>query len=182
MNRVVEKSRPVFMVLQAFAWEMLKKDEERDSTMILYPSYKESRFMAYNAIVHGATGIIYWGSNYTPQPSPFMDDLNKVSGELAEMQEILSAENVALNITKTYHELGHSVDTGIEILAKKVNDQSYLITVNSDKNRVKVILSGLDQYAEARVMNEGRNVNIEEGRLTDSFDPFDVHIYKLSKR
>ena len=90
MQKVVNNSKPVFMVLQAFSWEMLKKQEERDTAMILYPSYKESRFMAYNAIVHGASGILYWGSSYTPQPSPFMDNLNEVTKELADLQGQLS--------------------------------------------------------------------------------------------
>ncbi|MCK4745429.1 MAG: hypothetical protein KAT15_00260, partial [Bacteroidales bacterium] len=70
MKKVVNDSMPVFIVLQAFSWEMLKKEEERDPAMILYPSHKESRFMAFNAIVHGATGILYWGSNYTPRVVP----------------------------------------------------------------------------------------------------------------
>ena len=180
MKRVVENSRPVFMVLQAFSWEMLKKEEERDTTMILYPSYKESRFMAYNAIVHGATGILYWGSNYTPQPSLFMDDLNKVTRELAGMQEILSATNAELNITKEYHELRYSIDTGIEILTKNVNDKYYLISVNSDKNPVKVSLTGLDKYKNANVLNENRTVPIEKGKLTDCFEPFEIHVYELN--
>ncbi|MEA3460824.1 MAG: hypothetical protein U9R49_03020 [Bacteroidota bacterium] len=179
MKRVVEYSRPVFMVLQAFSWEMLKNEEERDSTMILYPGYKESRFMAYNAIVHGATGILYWGSNYTPQPSAFISDLNKVTRELAGMQEILSAGNAEHNITKEYHELGYSVDTGIEMLVKEVEGKTYMLTVNSDKNPVKVSMTGLDKFAVAKVLNEDRTVVIEEGRLTDSYEPFDVHIYKL---
>ena len=179
MKQVVENSRPVFMVLQAFSWEMLKKEEERDTTMIRYPNYKESRFMAYNAIVHGATGILYWGSNYTPQPSPFMDDLNKVTGELAGMQEILSASTVELNIIKEYHELGYSIDTGIEILSKRFNDTYYLIGVNSDKNPVKVSLTGLDKFDKANVVSEDRNIEINEGTLTDVYTPFDIHIYEL---
>ena len=181
MKRVVNNSKPVFMVLQAFAWEMLKNEEERDLCMIRYPTYEESRFMAFNAIVHGATGIIYWGSNYTPQPSLFMDDLNKVTRELAVMQEILSATNTELNITKEYHELGYSIDTGIEIVTKKVNDKYYLISVNSDKNPVKVSLSGFEKYKHVNVLNENRTVTIEKGKLTDFYKPFDVHIYELNK-
>ncbi|MBA7567734.1 hypothetical protein ES708_09451 [subsurface metagenome] len=181
MKRVVNNSKPVFMVLQAFSWEMLKKEEVRDSAMVKYPSFKESRFMAYNAIVHGATGILYWGINYTPQPSLFMDDLNKVTRELAGMQEILSATDAELNITKEYHELRYSIDTGIEILTKKNNDKYYLITVNSDKNPVKVSLTGLNKYKNANVLNENRTVTIEKGELTDLYKPFDVHIYELNK-
>ena len=181
MKKVVNDSMPVFMVLQAFAWEMLKKEEDRDTTMILYPGYEESRFMAFNAIVHGATGILYWGSNYTPQPSACISDLNKVTGELANMQEILAANNVEMKIAKVYHELRYSVDAGIEILAKKANDKYYLITVNSDKNPVKVSLAGLDNYENAIVLNEDRTVTIEKGELTDSYEPFDVHIYELNE-
>ena len=180
MKRVVENSRPVFMVLQAFAWEMLKKEEERDTTMIRYPSYKESRFMAYNAIVHGATGILYWGSNYTPQPSPFMDDLNRVTMELSEFQDILSAETITMNIKKQYHELMYSVDTGIEIMIKDVDGKRFMLTVNSDKNPVKVSLAGLDKYDKANVLSEDRTLSIEKGKLTDYFEPFDVHIYELN--
>ena len=181
MKKVVNNSKPVFMVLQAFSWEMLKKEEERDTSMILYPSYEESRFMAYNAIIHGATGILYWGSNYTPQPSSFIDDLNKVSRELADFQDIISAKSMELNIKKEYHELMYSIDTGVEILCKEINSKLYLLTVNSDKNPVKVSLSGLDQYTEAKILNEERSLAIENGKLTDLYRPFDVHIYELEE-
>ncbi len=179
MKKVVDDSKPVFAVLQGFSWEMLKPEAERDPSMILYPSYEESRFMAYNAIVHGANGIIYWGTNYTPQPSPFMDDLNKVTRELAEMQEVLAAPALDLNIIKEYHELMYSVDTGVEIMAKKAGGKTYLLTVNSDKNPVKVSFAGLSGFKNALVLKEGKTVEIIKGILTDYYRSFDVHIYQF---
>lgn len=181
MKKVVHNSKPVFMVLQGFSWEMLKKESERDTSMILYPTYEESRFMAYNAIISGANGIIYWGTNYTPQPSPFINNLNKVTKELAEMQNVLAAPTVKLNIKKEYHELMYSVDTGVEILVKEVDGKTYLLAVNSDKNPVKVTLDGLTKFGGASVLKENRNLKVENGKLTDTFNPFDVHIYKLNK-
>ena len=180
MKKVVNGSKPVFMVLQGFSWEMLKQEEERDTSMILYPTYEESRFMAYNAIVHGANGIIYWGTNYTPQPSAFMDVFNKVTRELAEMQDILAASTIDLNITKEYHELMYSVDTGVEFITKEVNGNSYLISVNSDKNPVKVTFSGLDKYKSVIVLKENRSIEINQGQFTEDYKPFGVHIYKLN--
>ena len=147
--------------------------------MILYPTYEESRFMAYNAIIDGAVGINYWGTSYTPQPSPFMDDLNKVTMELAEMQPVLSAPETKIKIETEYHELGFSVDVGVEVLAKKADGVLNLITVNSDKNPVKVTLSGLDDFVSAIVLKENRTVTISSGKLTDHYKPFDVHIYQL---
>jgi hypothetical protein len=179
MKKVVNNSKPVFMVLQGFSWEMLKNENERDTSMILYPTYEESRFMAYNAIVHGANGILYWGTSYTPQPSVFMDDLNKVTKELAELQNVLSAQTIKLNIKKEYHELMYSVDAGVEIMVKKVEGKTYMLTVNSDKNPVKVSFIGLSKYKNATVLKEKRSLILDNGKLTDYYKPFDTHIYFL---
>lgn len=180
MKKVAGNKKPVFMVLQAFSWEMLKEEEDRDTSMILYPGYKQSRFMAFDAIVHGATGVIYWGSKYTPQPSEFMTNLNRVTRELSGMLDILSAENFNIKIEKVYHELGHSLDKGVEMVAKEYNKKVYLITVNPDKNPVKVSFNGLMKYKSADVLNEKRTLKTDKGILTDFYEPFDVHIYKLN--
>jgi len=180
MKRVVNNSRPVFAVLQGFSWEMLKPEKERDSSMVLYPTYEQSRFMAFNAIVHGATGIVYWGTNYTPQPSKFMNELYTVTRELGEMQEILASKTTSYDISTEYHEMGHSVDSGIEFITKKANGKTYLITVNSDNNPVKVTFSGLKSQGSVKVLKENRSIKINEGSLTDEFMPFGVHIYELN--
>ena len=180
MKKVAGAGRPVFAVLQGFAWEMLKKENERNPKMILYPTREESRFMAYNAIIHGAVGINYWGMPYTPQPSEYIDNLYKVTRELAAVQSVLSAPNQDLVIDKKYHELGYSVDTGVEILIKKQGGNIYLLTVNSDKNPVKVTLKGLPKEVKAaEVLEENRTLDIINGELTDMYKAFDTHIYKL---
>jgi hypothetical protein len=179
MQRVTNHSKPLIMVLQGFAWEMLKKENERNPEMVLYPTYEQSRFMAFNAIVHGANGINYWGMNYTSQPSSFMDDLNRVTKELAQMRNILSSRSVDLDIEKTYHELRYSVDTGIEILSKKMNDRHFLLTVNSDKNPIRITLGNLGDFKLARVIKEDKTIPIQDGEFTDDYTPFDVHIYEL---
>ncbi len=178
MKRVSDE-KPLFMVLQGFAWEMLKKEEERDPAMVLYPTFKQSRFMAYNAIIHGATGIVYWGTPFTPQPSRHIDALYKVTTELSEMQEVLASRKADLNISKEYHETGHSVDAGVEILAKNAGGKTYLLTVNADKNPVKVTLGGLEGFQKAIVLQESRELKISDGKLSDEYKPFDTHIFLL---
>jgi len=181
MLRVTEGSKPLFMVLQGFAWENLKKEKERDSSMILYPSFEESRFMAYNAIVHGAVGINYWGMSFTPQPSPFINDLNRLTRELAVMQEILASLSIHRDLETEYHELGYSVDAGVETIVKEVNGNTDMITVNSDRTPAKICFRGLEGFKKAIVMEEGRSVEIADNTLTDYYKPFDVHIYELEK-
>ena len=85
-----------------------------------------------------------------------------------------------MDIKKEYHELGHSIDRGIEIISKKVNDHIYLITTNSDKNPVKISFLGLGAYKNAKVLKENRIIKISENKMTDYYEPFDVHIYELN--
>ncbi|MBN2092130.1 hypothetical protein JW964_21100 [candidate division KSB1 bacterium] len=180
MRKIAGQGKPVFMVLQGFAWELLRDKKDQDPTMVKFPTYEESRFMAYNAIIHGATGIIYWGTTYTPQPSMFWNDLKKVTRELGDLQDVLAAKSVKLNIQLDYVEMGHSVDAGIEMLAKEHDGKIFLLTANADKNPAKVTFSGLDNFVQATVCFENRNLNIKNGTITERYEPFDIHIFKLS--
>ena len=84
----VAGDKPVFMVLQAFAWRALSR---RDDPEAVYPTFAESRFMAYDAIVAGARGILYWGIHATPRPSRFWSDLKSVVSELRAVTPALEA-------------------------------------------------------------------------------------------
>jgi len=96
------------------------------------------------------------------------------------MQEVLAAKTTTNNIKFEYHELGYSVDTGIEFITKEIEGKTYLISVNSDKNPVEVTISGLNKYKTAKVLTENRTTLIRTGQFTDEYKPFDVHIYKLN--
>ena len=71
------------------------------------------------------------------------------------------------------------MDRGIEFITKKFNGETYLISVNSDKNPVKVTFTGLDKYKSVKVLKENRTIEIIQGQFIDNYSPFDVHIYKL---
>jgi hypothetical protein len=45
MREVAGRSRGLFMVLQGFAWEMLREARDRDPKLILYPTREQTRFM-----------------------------------------------------------------------------------------------------------------------------------------
>ena len=91
----------------------------------------------------------------------------------------MAARKIDLNVQKVYHELGHSVDAGVEILAKNVNGKTFLITVNSDKNPVRVSLLGLKNFDHAKVLTENRTITIKDGELVENYKPFDVHVYEM---
>jgi hypothetical protein len=179
MRRVAGPSRAVFMVLQAFAWEKLR-EKNQDPAMVLYPTRQQTRFMAYQAVVHGANGIIYWGLNYTPVNAPVWTDLKAVMGEFSELKEELANRPASLALKLEYHDTGHSLDRGVEWIAKPGRDSVVLIAVNADRNPVDLTFHGLDRFRSCRLLFESSRPNLVNGRLRATFAPFDVRVYRLA--
>lgn len=195
MRRVTGPDRPLLMILQGFAWEKLVEaagnsrfGPEFSGALIAreekvqYPSYAQSRFMAFQSLIRGANGIIYWGHAYTPQPSQFWTDLKRVVREVADLSAPLAARAADVPLAIEYHEMGHSVDDGVQTLVKEHDGALYLFTCNADKNPCRATISGLDGWTAVEVLNEdGRALTLEDGSFTDTWKRFDVHIYRLTR-
>jgi hypothetical protein len=179
MRQVAGPGRPLVMVLQGFAWEALRDPGAQDPRMVLYPTYAQSRFMAYDAIIHGATGLLYWGLHRTPRDTPFWADLRRLWGELAGLRDALDAPPAHPAIDVTHEEMGHSVDRGVRAMAREAGGVTYLLTANADKNPARVRIDGLAPATRATVVGEGRTLPVHAGALRDEYAPFDVHVYAL---
>ncbi|MDZ4858432.1 MAG: hypothetical protein SGI88_05575 [Candidatus Hydrogenedentes bacterium] len=182
MREVAGPNRPVFMVLQGFAWEMLREEKERQQDKVLYPTYDQSRFMAWQSIIHGANGIIYWGSRYTPQPSECWTGITRVTREIADLANVITERNLEQKIELTYHEMGRSVDDGIRWLAKPHDDKLYLFTCNADKNPHRATIKLPGEWNHGRTLHEDRELSISDHNFTDDWQPFSVHLYEFSIR
>ena len=180
MRRVAGPARAVFMVLQGFAWEKLR-EKDQDPKMVQYPTRAELRFMAYQSIVHGANGIIYWGLPYTPPEAPLWRDLKSVTQELKALRTALAGRRVGLAMAFEYHDTGHSLSRGIEWIAKPAADAVLLIAANADPNPVDVSFTGLVGFRQLESLFESRQLAWENGKFRDSFPPFAVHVYRLKR-
>ncbi len=89
----MDNGKPVWMTLQAFAWN---DSGHAIGTVSQYPSYRQLRFMAFDALLNGSKGVAWWSLGRTPAAvtpayRQFLTDLWKVNRELAEMADILPA-------------------------------------------------------------------------------------------
>ena len=178
MRVVAGPSRAVFMVLQGFAWEMLR-DKDRDPAMVLYPTVAQLRFMAWQSVVHGVNGLIWWGLSYTPPEAPLWNDLRTVVGELAQVRAALTASPLKLPLKLTYHDTGHSLDRGIEWLAKPLGRDTVLVAVNADGNPVEVTFDGLNRFQKCQPMFASLAVPGAKGQLRERFEPFATRVWRL---
>ncbi len=179
MRRVAGHNRAVIMVLQGFAWENFRPVPKRDPKLIVYPSEAELRFMAWQAIVHGANGLLFFGVDETPAEAPLWVNLTIISRELAGLAAPLAAKGVTLDLKPRYHELGHSIDRGIEWCARPHGDGMLLVAVNADGNPIEVTMTAPPSVRSCDVISEGRQLPVDHGAFRDSFNPWGVHLYKL---
>lgn len=180
MRRVTGPSRPLLMVLQAFAWEALRK-EDRDESKVLYPTWEQSRFMAFQSLIKGANGIIYWGSHSMPQPSEAWTGIKRVTRETADLAPILSARTSGFEPTVEYLEIGHSVDDGVQWLVKEHDGALYVFTCNAYRYPCRATLGGFSEWKTCTVLNEDRTIDIVDGGITEDWQAFDVHLYRFEK-
>lgn len=138
MRQVAGPNRAMWMVLQAFSWEMLRKAGDRDPKMVLYPTGGQLRFMAWQSIVHGANGLLWWGLEFTPASAPLWNDLKMVASEIHALRTPLAARSARVDLQIEYRDTGHSLDRGIEWIAKPDPAGGYLwAAVNADPNPVE---------------------------------------------
>lgn len=178
MRAVAGPRRAVFMVLQGFAWEMLR-DKDHDPAMVLYPTAAQLRFMAWQSIVHGVNGLVWWGLSYTPPEAPLWNDLKTVVRELAQVRTALAAPAVKLPLKLAYHDTGHSLDRGIEWLAKPLGRDTLLVAVNADRNPVDVTFAGLSRYRSVESRSGVTSFVWTKGSLRAQFEPFGTRVWRL---
>lgn len=187
-NSAVGNHKPLWLVPQGFAWYQFNSvnpdrghiPSEDELQTGRAPTYEESRCMAYLALAHGAKGLVYF-SYYNLRVLPNYDELWKGLKKIAGEVEILAP---VLLSSECLGSAACSPDgTRIHSRIMKCDGQLYLIAVNAAETPCTVNMD-LKRLLpkQADVMFEGRFARSIEGtKLTDSFKPYEVHVYDFGK-
>ena len=92
-----------------------------------------------------------------------------------------AASSVKLALKLTDHDTGHSLDRGIEWLAKPLGRDTLLIAVNADRNPVDVMFEGLGRFRRRESMFAPRSVAWTRGQVREHFEPFGTRVWRLSE-
>ena len=126
-------SKPIWMILQSFAWEQCGKPDVPPEKAT-YPTWEQSRFMMYNAIVHGATGMQYHYLGYANKISDqFWSDLRKVTLEISYLEDVITSDSVNPK-TVAFD------NPNIAFLQKKTNGTMYYLVTNEATEPVTTTL------------------------------------------
>lgn len=172
----VSLGKPVWMVLQAFSWEDIQEGASD------YPSFAESRYMAYTCIAQGARGLLYWGSQFV-NDAAFMESLYALTSELAALNPLLVAPEVP-GVEVTLVEAPDQPAKGVRVIARQHGDAWLIALVNDDDYRHHgTQVSGLD-VLEGRALYElhgPRAYTVTQGMFVTRMQPYDVQVYCTSR-
>ena len=144
----------------------------------IYPNRWQMRFMAFNAIIRGATAM-EWALIKLPVDSGAWMDVSTVIGELNSLHDVLASPPWGGKLNIEYTELGFSDWDGVETLVKLHRKRPWILAVNTQFDPMIATLSNLPEEltGELEVVGEDRRVKITNTSFTDRFQPYEVHVY-----
>jgi hypothetical protein len=155
MLKTALPGQPVWIYLQAYA--RAKK----------IPTYHETRFMAYDAIMHGAMGLCYYGLRHLKWPNKMWPQLQRFGPEIRSLNEVLVAPWNSRLIKKN----------GIEIRYKIIDGKLVVFASNNTAQKLELKFSLDRDTDKLHVLFEDRNIVRKGNCFSDTFKPYDVHIY-----
>ena len=177
----IAKGKPVWMVMQAFSWDEVGAEYvDRGNA---YPTFAESRFMAYDVIAHGAKGILYWGSTEL-KSNECRQSIYALISELAALNPFLIAPNepgVKLQVIGLTEELpGY----GVRMFVRRAGDDLLLALINEDDvPRMDVEISGLNaiEGRDLHALYTGEIQRVSGGEAIVRLQSKEVKVYCTSR-
>ena len=193
-------TKPFWMTLQV-AWSGVIPTSKNPNVVPRFPSPAELRFMAYQAIVNGARGLVFFGGHLTEVMSPadaaagwnwsfWERTLRPLVQELASdsLAPALSAPPGRPTVTASSSDL--------EVATRRAGSFLYVLAVRRGGKTTRVTLSGLPRSVTGgQVLFEYvqdpppppidasrqkfRSIAVTGGALSDWFAPHDVHVYRF---
>lgn len=179
--RLIGKGKPVWMVLQGFAWGELQGRHEA----VAYPSFAESRLMAWDAIAHGARAVLYWGMNASkPQPA-FRLSIYAIAAELAAVRPLLAAPGErGVRVVLVEDDAAAARDARVAHVCRRVGDEWLVAVVNEDgRPHMGVAVTGLAPLNGRRLLllYGAESVEVRGGDLVTRLMPGQVKVFATSR-
>lgn len=191
----VRGRKPVWIVPATFdGWGFM------GNRRFVMPTIPQQRCATFLALTHGAKGIVnftyngffvrrpeirpewrgkrkYYRFEHTlPEAYPLtFDALSEIAQQVGGLKEVLLAPDPEQ--TQKIIQGGEAVHT----LLKEHDGAWYLLAVNPKNRPVAFACSLPGLSGKAEVLWEDRTVESPDGTLTDSFEPYGVHVYRWTK-
>ncbi len=159
---------------------------------LVFPTFTQSRFMAYQAINNGARGLMFFGGNIATtldaQDAPLgwnwtfwtnvLKPIVQQLGDKSVLANALVAPASTLPVT-----MSGTMAPDVEFCVREVPPYVFILASKREGPTVNVTFSGLPSWAATgEVLYESpRTVTAQNGQFSDEFAQWDVHVYRFSQ-
>jgi hypothetical protein len=158
--------------------------------IFLLPTRREKRYMIYDAILNGARHLAFYGG-HSPMCWSGLDSVNRwnwtywndvLAGLVREINSTSPIAPALVNPGST--RLLRSDDPTVQAISRRgAGRDLWVIAARRGAGSRPVTIRGLPATAEeGTVYTEGRSIAAAGGSLTDTFDRWDVHVYRFRLR
>jgi len=199
-------TKPIWMTLQ-IAWSGITANQQRPNLVPRFPGLQEERFMAYQAIVNGARGLIFFGGQLTQVMRPrdaqagwnwtFWDQVLRPL-----VVELTSPSVLPALIAPVAQASVSASAANVELTARRSGNFLWVIAVRRGRATSQVTFTGLPNKQGGAPLTVGqvmfeylqdplpppiqpdkqqfRYVTVANGSFKDWFAPHDVHVYRFN--
>ena len=148
---------------------------------------QQVRAEVWMSLIHGSKGLIYFVHQFKPtfDEHALLDDpvmLKEVTALNNQIQTLAPVLNSPA-VEKTVTVQSYSRAIPISIMVKRQGQALYVFSVGMRNGATKGTFAAPDFPAKAivEVIGEARTLPVQNGRFTDNFAPYAVHLYRITQ-
>ncbi|MBI4877234.1 MAG: hypothetical protein HY822_21615 [Acidobacteria bacterium] len=185
MREISGPNKPFWMVLQ-ICWSGVTNPDKT----LRFPTFPEERYMAYQSIIRGARGLLFFGGN----SEPGLNERDRALGwNWTFYQRVLkpvldelkpgSPLHPALLAPSSPFELKTSGAADVECLVREAGARVFVLAARREGPTAEVKFSGLPSGLkfERTLYEEPRRPKVFDGGFSDWFAPNEVHVYSFTR-
>lgn len=144
------------------------------------------RAEVWMAIIHGSMGLIYFVHEWQPKfneaallsDSEMCHAVANINRRITQLAPVLNSPTVENQIAV----VSSNPNVPIAALTKKYRNATYLFTVAMRNGSTKATFNIKNQKDDKSitVLDEDRTLTCRDGAFQDTFQPWDVHLYKIT--
>lgn len=147
------------------------------------PTPAEVKSQVWMALIHGVSGFGYFCHSFYPslveadflQDKEMLNAITKINHQVTELAPVLNSPDISDFATVS---VDHN-SIPVHFLTKYFEGENYIFAVSMRPGVTSASFS-IATGKILEVLGEDRNIEIENGKFSDNFSNYEVHLYKIS--
>ncbi|MBN1805241.1 MAG: hypothetical protein JW837_08330 [Sedimentisphaerales bacterium] len=147
---------------------------------------RQIRCEVWMSIIHGSMGLIYFVHEWQPRfnesallsDSQMLAEVSGINKQIGELAPVLNSPTINDSVSVS----SDNRDVPVAFMAKKYKGDGYVFAVamRDGSAKAEFAVPGLKSGAIIEVLGENRTIISRQGVFYDSFDQWDVHLYRIT--